>query len=268
MPVARKRLDLLLVERGLVSSRHRAQARILAGEVLVDGQRVDKAGTGVERDAELTLLGHDLPYVSRGGLKLEKAISSFNLDFEGKIVLDAGASTGGFTDCALQHGAALIYAVDVGYGQLAWKLRQDPKVVVLERTNIRYITEDQFNPKPQLACIDLSFISLKKILSPVVSVLEGKREIIALIKPQFEVGKGKVGRGGIVRDPLLHQEVLEKTISIFGQQLVCAGLDFSPIKGAKGNIEYLLYAYRADPNFTRPKLDIPWLVKRAHAELA
>ncbi|HKM39715.1 MAG TPA: TlyA family RNA methyltransferase [bacterium] len=266
--MVRKRLDLVLVERGLASSRHLAQARILAGEVLVDGQRIDKAGTRVKPDVELTLSGQDAPYVSRGGLKLERAIRAFKLDFGGKIVLDVGASTGGFTDCALQHGSRKVYAVDVGYGQLAWKLRQDPRVVVLERTNIRYLAEDQLIPKPEIACIDVSFISLQKILPTVVRLLGNKKVVVALIKPQFEVGKGKVGKGGIVKDPLLHQEVLGRIVPAFNQYLTCVGLDYSPIKGAKGNIEYLLHAHLEDPALPKPKFCISQLVAEAHTELA
>ncbi|MFY9188433.1 MAG: TlyA family RNA methyltransferase [bacterium] len=265
MAVTTKRLDLLLVERGLAPSRERAQARILAGEVLVDGQLTDKSGTKVRPDAEVVLLGEDLPYVSRGGLKLEKAIRCFGLNFEGKIVLDGGASTGGFTDCALQHGAAKVYAVDVGYGQLAWRLRQNPKVAVLERTNIRYLAKEQLVPLPEIACIDVSFISLEKVVPPVINVLVGEREIVALIKPQFEVGKGKVGKGGIVKDPLLHQEVLTRIMCMLNRYLSCVGLDYSPIKGAKGNIEYLVYA-RHSPS--KVSLDVAQVIEAAHTELA
>jgi len=263
--VRRKRLDLLLVERGLLASRDRAQAHILAGKVLVDGRLIDKSGTKVRTEAELVLLEDDSPYVSRGGLKLEKAIHSFGLDFKGKIVLDAGASTGGFTDCALQHGAAKVYAVDVGYGQLAWDLRQNPRVTVLERTNIRYLTAQQLVPRPEIACIDVSFISLKKVIPPILDVLVGRKEIVALIKPQFEAGKGKVGKGGIVRDPLLHREVVVAIVELLDQHLNCAGLDYSPITGAKGNIEYLVYACAGCRKTT---LDIDQVVKEAHAKLA
>lgn len=262
--MAGKRLDVLLVERGLAPSRERAQARVLAGEVLVGGRPVLKPGTRVPEDEEITVTGSDLPYVSRGGLKLEKAIKSFGLDLRGKIVLDVGASTGGFTDCALQHGAARVYAVDVGYGQLAWKLRQDPRVVVLERTNIRYLEKNLLSPLPELACIDVSFISLSKVIPKVVELLTGKKEIVALVKPQFEVGKGKVGKGGIVRSPELHQEVLKRVLIEVEEHLTCAGLDFSPIKGTKGNIEYLLYA-REGPRVPLP--DLAQVVAAAHAEL-
>ncbi|MGB9825603.1 MAG: TlyA family RNA methyltransferase, partial [Desulfofundulus sp.] len=238
--------------------------RVLAGEVLVGGRPVLKPGTRVPEDEEITVTGSDLPYVSRGGLKLEKAIKSFGLDLRGKIVLDVGASTGGFTDCALQHGAARVYAVDVGYGQLAWKLRQDPRVVVLERTNIRYLEKNLLSPPPELACIDVSFISLSKVIPKVVELLAGKKEVVALVKPQFEVGKGKVGKGGIVRNPELHQKVLERILVEVEEHLTCAGLDFSPIKGTKGNIEYLLYAREGPPV---PLPDLAEVVRAAHAEL-
>ena len=213
----------------------------------------------------MVLRGDDLPYVSRGGLKLEKAIKSFALDLSDKVILDVGASTGGFTDCALQHGANRVYAVDVGYGQLAWKLRQDPRVMVLERTNIRQLDKSQLMPLPDLTCIDVSFISLEKVVPPVVDLLIGDKELVALIKPQFEAGRGKVGKGGIVRDPSLHQEVLSRIVAAVSQYLTCVGLDYSPITGTKGNIEYLLYARQTSvgslPNVAQ-------VVAAAHAELA
>lgn len=262
--MAGKRLDVLLVERGLAPTRERAQARILAGEVLVAGRPVVKAGTRVADNVELTLVGPDLPYVSRGGLKLEKAIRSFGLVFAGKVVLDVGASTGGFSDCALQNGAARVYAVDVGYGQLAWKLRRDPRVTVLERTNIRYLSPDKLTPPPEIACIDVSFISLTTVIPVVVSLLVGQKEIVTLVKPQFEVGKGKVGKGGIVRSLDLHQEVLERVLGEIGKHLTCAGLTYSPIKGTKGNIEYLLYAREGPPV---PLPSTAEVVAAAHAEL-
>ncbi|BCV25113.1 TlyA family RNA methyltransferase [Gelria sp. Kuro-4] len=262
--MAGKRLDVLLVERGLAPTRERAQARVLAGEVLVNGRPAEKPGTRVPAGAELTLTGSELPYVSRGGLKLEKAIRSFQLDFAGKVVLDVGASTGGFSDCALQNGAARVYAVDVGYGQLAWKLRQDPRVVVLERTNIRHLAPGTLTPPPEIACIDVSFISLTKVVPVVAGLLTGQKEIVALVKPQFEVGKGRVGKGGIVRSPALHQEVLAEIVAEIGKYVTCAGVDYSPIKGTKGNIEYLLYA-REGPTVPLPSLAA--VVAAAHAEL-
>lgn len=263
--MATKRLDKLLVERGLISSRERAQGRILAGDVLVDGHPITKSGTQVKQSAKIVLRGKDLPYVSRGGLKLEKAIHSFGLDLKQKVVMDVGASTGGFTDCVLQHGAKKVYAVDVGYGQLAWTLRQNPKVEVLERTNVRYINKVQFKPLPELACIDVSFISLEKVVPPVVDVLTREKELVALIKPQFEVGKDKVGKGGIVKDPSLHQDVLFRIITMVNQYLNCVGLDYSPITGTKGNIEYLLYARQMATESNLP--NIAQVVASAHAEL-
>lgn len=260
-----KRLDTLLVERGLAPSRERAQARILAGDVLVDGRPICKSGTKVSLEAEVVLRGEDLPYVSRGGLKLEKAIKSFGLDFKDKIVIDVGSSTGGFTDCALQHGAKKVYAVDVGYGQLAWRLRQDPRVVVLERTNIRQLNKTQLILPPSVACIDVSFISLEKVIPHVVDILIGNKELVALIKPQFEVGRGKVGKGGIVRDPSLHKEVLSRIVSMVSQYLTCVALDYSPITGAKGNIEYLLYAHLSS---TKSLVNVNQVVATAHTELA
>lgn len=262
--MAGKRLDVLLVEKGLASTRERAQARILAGDVQVAGRPVLKPGTRVPPDADIVLTGSDIPYVSRGGLKLEKAIHSFRLDFRDKIVLDVGASTGGFTDCALRNGATRVYAVDVGYGQLAWKLRQDPRVVVLERTNIRYLEAGMLVPRPEIACIDVSFISLGKVIPKVVDLLGGQKEVVALVKPQFEAGRGKVGKGGIVRDPALHQQVLRSVLAEVQKYLTCAGLDFSPVKGTKGNIEYLLYA-REGPAVPLP--DIEQVVAAAHDQL-
>ncbi|MGI6604271.1 MAG: TlyA family RNA methyltransferase [Firmicutes bacterium] len=259
-----KRLDVLLVEKGLAPTRERAQARIMAGDVRVNGSRVVKAGARVPIDAEIMLTGSDLPYVSRGGLKLEKAIASFNINLAGKVLLDVGASTGGFTDCALQHGAARVYAVDVGYGQLAWKLRQDERVVVMERTNIRHLQPEQLMPRPNIASIDVSFISLYMVIPKVVSLLTGAREILALVKPQFEVGKGRVGKGGVVRNPALHEQVLSDVMAMVGEYLTCCGLDFSPVKGAKGNIEYLLYA-RSGPSVPLPR--VTEIVATAHASL-
>lgn len=259
-----KRLDVLLVEKGLVPSRKRAQARILAGDVLVNGRPISKSGTQVRHDVEIVLRGKNIPYVSRGGLKLEKAIHSFGLDFHDKVVLDVGSSTGGFTDCALQHGASKVYAIDVGYGQLAWSLRQNPKVEVLERTNVRYLDKTKLAPLPEIACIDVSFISLEKVIPPVVNVLMAKKELVALIKPQFEVGRGRVGKGGIVRNSSLHQAVLSRIVDLVNKHLNCVGLDYSPITGTKGNIEYLVYARQTPLKWTP---DIDAVVATAHGEL-
>ncbi|MBE0598575.1 MAG: TlyA family RNA methyltransferase [Desulfuromonadales bacterium] len=240
--ISKDRLDKLLVDRGLVPSRERARALILAGRVMVADRMIDKAGAAVPLDAEVRLTGEDLPYVSRGGLKLEKALDAFGIDPAGLVALDVGASTGGFTDCLLQRGASRVYAVDVGYGQLAWKLRSDPRVVSLERTNIRDLTPERLPERPTLAVIDASFISLALVLPPTLALLLPGAQVIALIKPQFEVGKGNVGKGGVVRDPRQHAEVVAK-IEIFAAQL---GLDVlgtteSPLLGPKGNKEFLIW---------------------------
>jgi len=247
-PSKKERLDRLLLERGLTPSRERARALILAGKVVVNDQTVDKAGAQVPRDADIRLKGQLHPYVSRGGLKLEKALDAFLLQIEERIVIDVGASTGGFTDCLLQRGAKMVYAVDVGYGQLAWKLRQDPRVVNLERTNIRELSADRLPQTPSLAVIDASFISLEKILPAVLPLLTEKGEIVALIKPQFEVGRGQVGKGGVVRDPEKHAQVVEK-IRKQSEALCCRvlGVTESPILGPKGNREFLLHL-RKEPS--------------------
>ena len=242
MSKEKERLDILLVERGFYESRQRAQGAIMAGLILVDGEKINKAGTRVRREATLRILADDNPYVSRGGLKLEKALRVFEIKLGEKVVLDVGASTGGFTHCALKHGARRVYAVDVGWGQLAWCLRQDPRVVVMERTNIRHLKPDQLAERVDLATIDISFISLEKVLPAVEEILLPHGEVVALIKPQFEAGPEKVGRGGVVRDPAVHREVLHDVILVtrrlgFG----ILGLTFSPLSGAKGNREYFLY---------------------------
>jgi 23S rRNA (cytidine1920-2'-O)/16S rRNA (cytidine1409-2'-O)-methyltransferase len=241
-PVKKDRLDKLLVERGLVLSRERARALILAGKVVVDDHAVDKAGAQVAADAVIRLKGEDIPYVSRGGLKLEKALDEFTVAVAGRIAVDVGASTGGFTDCLLQRGAARVYAVDVGYGQLAWKLREDPRVVNLERTNIRELTAERLGERPSLAVIDASFISLDKVLPPTLDLLTAEAEVVALIKPQFEVGRGEVGKGGVVRDARKHAQVVEKvteTALVLGCRVL--GVTESPILGPKGNREFLIH---------------------------
>ncbi|WP_245613651.1 TlyA family RNA methyltransferase [Pelobacter seleniigenes] len=231
-----------MVQRGLAASRERARALILAGQVVVDDHRVDKAGSQVFDHAEIRLKGDDIPFVSRGGLKLQKALREFQLDVHGIIALDVGASTGGFTDCLLQNGAAKIYAVDVGYGQLAWSLREDPRVVNLERCNIRHLDIEQFDEKPSLAVIDASFISLSKVLPNTLALITENGQVIALIKPQFEVGKGLVGKGGIVKDRTLHEQVLEQIRQV-AEELHCQvlGIIDSPILGSKGNREFLIH---------------------------
>lgn len=238
----KERLDVLLVEQGLAASRECAKRLIMAGQVLVDEQRIDKAGTAVERTAKLRVVGEDLPYVSRGGLKFEKAIASFHVTLVEKTAADIGASTGGFTDCMLQHGAKKVYAIDVGYGQLDWKLRTDDRVVNMERTNIRHVTMAHLGERIDIASIDVAFISLDKVLPVVKDLLHPHGEIIALVKPQFEAGKARVGKNGVVRDPLVHEEVILTVLGIAeGIGLFPAALTFSPVKGPKGNIEYLLY---------------------------
>ena len=238
----KERLDKLLVQKGLVSSRERARSLILAGKVVVGDHAVDKAGTLIPENAPIRLKGEDIPYVSRGGLKLEKALHSFNLSVEGVVAVDVGASTGGFTDCLLQHGAARVYAVDVGYGQLAWKLREDTRVTNLERTNIRHLSSADLPEQPELAVVDASFISLEKVLPSTLKLLAPKGRVVALIKPQFEVGKGEVGKGGVVRDEQKQLGVVEK-ITRYVETLNCEvlGVTESPILGPKGNREFLLF---------------------------
>lgn len=258
------RLDQLLIEKGLVASREKGKASIMAGLIFVNGVRVDKPGTEVPLDAEVVLQGAAMPYVSRGGLKLEKALTSFSISLEGKIIMDVGASTGGFTDCALQQGASKVYAVDVGYGQLAWSLRQDARVINMERTNVRYLTQDQLDQAPQLATIDVAFISLEKVLPVVQSLLVVEGEIIALVKPQFEAGREKVGKKGVVRDPQVHRDVLLKVLEAAKNLgLSVKGLDFSPIKGPEGNIEYLLYLSKV-PGAAEIQVDVNLVVAEAH----
>ncbi len=242
---AKFRLDRLLVERGLVESRERGHALILAGQVLVQGQKRDKAGALVPEDAEIRILGEVLPYVSRGGFKLERALKEFSVSVKGKTALDVGASTGGFTDCLLQHGAEKVFAVDVGYGQLAWKLRQDPRVITIERVNIRDIAQSLIPEPIDIAVIDVSFISLEKVIPALLKFLKPDSEIIALIKPQFEVGRGQVGKGGIVRDEAARTAAvkrIEDCVRDLGFDV--KGIIPSPITGQDGNVEFLLYAVR------------------------
>jgi len=238
----KRRLDLLLVERGLAPSRERAQALILAGKVWVEGKRTSKAGAQVLADAAIEITGKDIPYVSRGGVKLEAALGAFNLDVTGLTCLDVGASTGGFTDCLLKHGAKHVTAVDVGYGQLDWSLRNDPRVEVIERTNIRHLDAGALPHPVDLACIDVSFISLKIVVPVVSQLIKQPANIICLIKPQFEVGKGMVGKGGVVRDPALHDAVIKDLTAAFeGFKLRVLGVIPSPILGPKGNQEFLMH---------------------------
>ena len=240
--VEKERLDVLLVQQGLANSRELAKAYIMAGNVYVDGQKEDKAGTKVAVTAKLEVKGNQMKYVSRGGYKLEKAMDVFGIRLDGKICLDIGASTGGFTDCMLQNGASKVYAIDVGYGQFAWKLRNDERVVCLEKTNVRYVTHEQVPDEGDFASIDVSFISLTKVLPAVLGVLGEKGQLVCMIKRQFEAGREKVGKKGVVRDSSVHREVIEMIVEyVRTQSLGILGLDFSPIKGPEGNIEYLIY---------------------------
>jgi len=241
MGKSKHRLDVILVERGLAGSRERAKSMIMAGKVLVDDFPVDKAGTLIDKNARVQLRGEDIAFVSRGGIKLEQALKDFSLDVSGMICLDVGASTGGFTDCLLMHGAKKVFAVDVGYGQLAWKLRQDSRVIAIERTNIRSMKTGTLPSPVDLATIDVSFISLKIVVPSVSKFLKKGGSILALIKPQFEVGKNKVGKGGVVKDPNLHQEIVDQLIIFFEQLgLTSCGIYPSPILGPKGNREFFI----------------------------
>lgn len=269
MSQKKERLDILVVERGIISSREKAKASIMAGEIFVDGQRVDKAGEKVPATCNIEFKGKKLKYVSRGGLKLEKAMKEFPITLKDKVCMDIGASTGGFTDCMLQNGAKKVFAVDVGYGQFAWKLRIDPRVVCMERTNVRYVTHDQLGEYADFASIDVSFISLKTVLPPVLDLLTEKGEVAALIKPQFEAGREKVGKKGVVRDPETHKEVIEKIVKLADEySLRILGLTYSPIKGPEGNIEYLIYLTKnknAESNFSISEIDE--VVAKSHSSL-
>ena len=259
----KKRLDVLLTERGLQESLQRAQAVIMSGEVFVNGQRVDKPGTAVAEDAQIEIRGGTLAYVSRGGLKLEKAMATFPIDLHGAVCADIGASTGGFTDCMLQNGAEKVYAVDVGYGQLAWKLRSDPRVVCLERTNARYLTHEQVPDELDFASVDVSFISLKLILPPLNGLLKDGGHAACLVKPQFEAGREKVGKKGVVRDPDVHLEVLEHFLDHAKEcGFTVLGLTYSPIRGPEGNIEYLGYLEKGP--WQERTFDLKALVEESH----
>ncbi|MDO4298059.1 MAG: TlyA family RNA methyltransferase [Lachnospiraceae bacterium] len=266
----KERLDVLLVQRGLAASREKAKAVIMAGDVLVNGQREDKAGTMFDEKAEITVKGSQMKYVSRGGLKLEKAMSHFDVTPSGKVCMDIGASTGGFTDCMLQNGAVKVYAVDVGHGQLAWSLRNDERVVCMEKTNIRYVTPEDIEEPVAFASIDVSFISLTKVLLPARGLLTEDGEIVCLIKPQFEAGREKVGKKGVVRDPAVHREVIEKVAAYamaIGFDVLA--LEFSPIKGPEGNIEYLMHLKKGSEKsgHMQEGITVEEIVKAAHAEL-
>jgi len=262
------RIDQCLVEQGLMPSRQKAQAAVMAGIVYVNGQRVEKAGTKVPVNATVEIRGEVCPYVSRGGLKLEKALQTFGISLEGAVVLDVGASTGGFTDCALQHGARCVYAVDVGYGQLDWKLRQDPRVVVMERTNFRYAEPSWFPEPPDVATVDVSFISLGLIFPPLATVLKAGGDVVALVKPQFEAGPALVGKHGVVRDPRVHAEVLRAVVDkARAANLAPLDLTYSPIRGGEGNIEFLLHARKGDEARDDVERKIDAVVREAHDRL-
>lgn len=266
----KERLDVLLVKRGLAESREKAKAVIMSGNVFVEGQREDKAGTSFPETVSIEVKGHVLPYVSRGGLKLEKAMRRFDVSVEGKICTDVGSSTGGFTDCMLQNGASKIYAIDVGRGQLAWKLRQDMRVVCMEKTNIRYVTPEDLGEPVDFSSIDVSFISLTKVLLPVRNYLRNQGQIVALIKPQFEAGREKVGKKGVVRERSTHVEVIEMVkayaLSIGFDVL---NLEYSPIRGPEGNIEYLIHLEKSGRENGELKwtADVRQTVESAFAEL-
>ena len=262
----KKRLDVLLTEQGLAESREKAKTIIMSGIVYVNNQKEDKAGSMFPEDCRIEVRGQALPYVSRGGLKLEKAMKSFPICLDGAVCMDVGASTGGFTDCMLQNGAKKVYAVDVGHGQLAWKLRNDPRVVCMEKTNIRYVKPEDIGEPVDFSSIDVSFISLTMVLGPVREILSPAGHVAALIKPQFEAGREKVGKKGVVREKATHMEVIEKVID-FARSLGFSvlGLDYSPIRGPEGNIEYLLYLGNENDNFETA--GIRAVVDRAHEDL-
>ena len=269
MSVKKERIDVLLVEKGIIQSRERAKTNIMAGKIFVDGHRVDKVGEKVSVDAEIIFKGEDIPYVSRGGLKLEKAMKSFDISLDGKVCMDIGASTGGFTDCMLQNNASKVFAVDVGYGQFAWKLRTDERVVCMERTNIRYVTPEEIGEKLDFASIDVSFISLKTIMPATINLLKEDGEVVALIKPQFEAGRDKVGKKGVVRDINVHKEVVTKIVEyLISKELNVLGLSYSPIKGPEGNREYLVYFSKNKEKTSSFKMEqIDEIVEISHNQL-
>lgn len=269
MASKKERLDILLVEKGICESREKAKTNIMAGLIFVDGQRVDKAGEKVKVDADILFKGEKLKYVSRGGLKLEKAMNTFGIDLTNKVCMDIGASTGGFTDCMLQNNASKVFAVDVGYGQFAWKLRTDERVVCMEKTNIRYVTPEDIGIALDFASIDVSFISLRTIMPAVKALLGDKGEVVALIKPQFEAGRDKVGKKGVVRDKEVHLEVINTIINfLLENEFNVLGLSYSPIKGPEGNREYLVYFTKdkeREGNFELSQIED--IVNESHSQL-
>ncbi len=264
----KERLDILLVKKGLAPSREKAKTMIMEGNVFVDNNREDKAGSSFDENAKIEIKGNTLKYVSRGGLKLEKAMTHFGITLDGKVCMDIGASTGGFTDCMLQNGASKVYAVDVGYGQFAWKLRQDERVVCMEKTNIRYVTPEDIADRLNFASVDVSFISLTKVLGPARALLQNDGEMVCLIKPQFEAGREKVGKKGVVRDKAVHEEVIHKVIDFALETgFSILNLEYSPIKGPEGNIEYLVYIRKTEEGSMADTVDIHAVVEAAHGEL-
>ena len=262
----KKRLDVLLTERGFAESRTKAQAIIMAGQVYVEGQKADKPGISYEDTVSIEVRGDVCPYVSRGGLKLEKALRDFGVKPDGFVCSDSGASTGGFTDCLLQQGAKKVFAIDVGYGQLDWKIREDPRVVVMERTNIRYVTPEQLGEPLDLSVVDVSFISLKIVLPAIQALLKPNGQVLCLIKPQFEAGREKVGKKGVVRDPAIHKEVLEDFVALVNHLgFTILGLTFSPVKGPEGNIEFLGHLTLEQKDGIVPDVDL--VVEQAHQTL-
>ena len=262
----KKRLDMMLVERALAPSREKAKAYIMAGQVYVDGQKEDKAGSMFTETVKVEVRGNTLPYVSRGGLKLEKAMNEFDVSLEGKVCMDVGASTGGFTDCMLQNGGVKVYSIDVGYGQLDWKLRNDPRVVCMEKTNIRYVVPEDIQEKPAFSSIDVSFISLEQVGNAVLTLLAPQAWLVWLVKPQFEAGRSAVGKKGVVRDPDVHLEVLENFLTHAKDSgFTVLDITFSPIRGPEGNIEYLGYLESGD--WVEKTFDLQGLVEQSHAAL-
>ena len=262
----KKRLDVLLTEQGYADTRSKAQAIIMSGQVYVNGQKADKPGVSYDETVDLEVRGAVCPYVSRGGLKLEKALRDFGVKPDGYVCSDSGASTGGFTDCLLQQGASKVFAIDVGYGQLDWKIRSDPRVVVMERTNIRYVTPDQLGEPLDLSVIDVSFISLKIVMPAIKELLKPTGQVLCLIKPQFEAGKEKVGKKGVVRDKATHQEVLDSFVELADAlDFKILGLTYSPVKGPEGNIEFLSHLSLDAVEGIRP--DTALVVEQAHAAL-
>ena len=262
----KKRLDVLLTEQGYADTRSKAQAIIMSGQVYVDGQKADKSGISYEETAQIEVRGETCPYVSRGGLKLEKALRDFGVKPDGYVCSDSGASTGGFTDCLLQQGASKVFAIDVGYGQLDWKIRSDPRVVVMERTNIRYVTPEDLGEALDLSVIDVSFISLKIVLPTIKTLLKPTGQVLCLIKPQFEAGREKVGKKGVVREPETHKEVLDNFVALAKElNFTILGLTFSPVKGPEGNIEFLGHLTLDDKPGIEP--DTQAVVTAAHTAL-